>query len=272
MPDLQGYTLPLSPQGTAALVAGPPWYYAGNVLQVDYWADPQQVRAVLPPGLTLPEVSIADPDEARCTAIFVEFQSCGADARELLTPARSQYSEFALTVHAMQGDEQVTTCPYIWVDRDFALARGWIQGYPKKLASIWMTRSYGLDSVADPGLQPGAPFAAAAAANGYRLAEAVVTLEGAADGPSTVAAPPLLNVRHFPRLDAGQHHMTALHELARQREKDVVISDVRQGSASLELFPAPGEEHYALRPLRVGRGYRYGLSYRVDDLHIERAL
>ena len=30
----------------------------------------------------------------------------------------------------------MTTCPYIWVDRDFALVRGWIQGFPKKLGSI----------------------------------------------------------------------------------------------------------------------------------------
>ncbi len=52
-------------------------------------------------------------------------------------------------VNAMLGNELVTTCPYIWVDRDFALVRGWIQGFPKKLASIQMTRSFGLDCKAE---------------------------------------------------------------------------------------------------------------------------
>ena len=38
------------------------------------------------------------------------------------------------------GGETYSRCVYIWVDKDFALARGWYQGYPKKLGSIWMTR------------------------------------------------------------------------------------------------------------------------------------
>ena len=35
----------------------------------------------------------------------------------------------------------MTTCPFIWVNQDFAMARGWIQGYPKKLGDVWMTRT-----------------------------------------------------------------------------------------------------------------------------------
>ena len=65
---------------------------------------------------------------------------------------------------ALTGDvtfldgEVVTTCPYIWVDRDFALVRGWVQGFPKKLGSVWMTRSFGLGTLADPALAPGSTF------------------------------------------------------------------------------------------------------------------
>ena len=54
--------------------------------------------------------------------------------------------------------------PYIWVDRDFALTRGWIQGFPKKLGSIWVTRSFGLGGPADPGMEPGARFGVTCAA------------------------------------------------------------------------------------------------------------
>ena len=62
-------------------------------------------------------------------------------------------------VNALLDGEEVTTCPFIWVDQDFALARGWIQGFPKKLGSIWMTRTFGLDAAADPGLRPAAATA-----------------------------------------------------------------------------------------------------------------
>lgn len=31
-------------------------------------------------------------------------------------------------------------CPYIYVDNDSAMARGWIQGYPKKLAAVHQSR------------------------------------------------------------------------------------------------------------------------------------
>ena len=66
-------------------------------------------------------------------------------ATSCVDPIRSHYREFFIVVNALLDGEEVTTCPFIWVDQDFALARGWIQGFPKKLGSIWMTRTFGLD-------------------------------------------------------------------------------------------------------------------------------
>ena len=122
----------------------------GDFLVIEYWADPEAVAAVLPAGLE------PHPDPGRCAAVFADWQSCSDGGAELVDPSRSQYKEFFIVVNALLGDEEVTTCPYIWVDRDFALARGWIQGFPKKLGSIWITRHHGLDYAADPGLRPGA--------------------------------------------------------------------------------------------------------------------
>jgi len=34
---LQGFTVPLSPQGEANLASAPPWHYAGDVLAVEFW-------------------------------------------------------------------------------------------------------------------------------------------------------------------------------------------------------------------------------------------
>ena len=88
-----------------------------------------------------PASSPTAEDPGRAAALFVDWQSCTDSRDELLDPARSQYKEFFIVVNAVLDGEHVTTCPYIWVDRDFALVRGWIQGFPKKLGSVWMTRT-----------------------------------------------------------------------------------------------------------------------------------
>jgi len=241
-------------------VPAPPWHYVADFLVVDYWADPDAVRAVLPPGLA------EHPDPGRCAAIFADWQSFSEGGDELLDPCRGQYREFFVVVNALLDGEEVTTCPYIWVDRDFALVRGWIQGFPKKLGEVHVTRTFGLDTVADPGLRPGAVFGGTLAANGRRLAEARITLERPSAAGPVHNAPPLVNRRHFPRLAAGQHDAPAVDELVRSRSRDRAISTIWEGSADLRLLGAPNEEHDALAPVRIGRGFRFTFAYTVDDL------
>src|SRR5881397_1849425 len=171
MGSSRGYSLPLSPGGTASLVPAPPWHYVGDFLVVDYWADPDAVRSILPEGLD------PHPDTGRCAAVFADWQSCSEDGDELLDPVRSHYREFYLVVNALLDGEEVTTCPFIWVDQDFALARGWIQGFPKKLGEVWMTRAYALQCKAAPGIQPGSRFGATCSARGRQISRARVTLE-----------------------------------------------------------------------------------------------
>src|SRR5581483_7828925 len=197
---LQGYSLPRTPLGLSSLVPAPPWHYAGEFLVLEYWADPGAVAAVLPPRL---EPYAEDP--GRCAALFVDWQWCTDGGGELDDPVRGQYREFFVVVNAVLGDEAVTTCPYIWVDKDVALVRGWVQGFPKKLGRIELTRSFPLVSPASPPDGPGGRFAATLTANERRLAWGAVTLERASEAGPTHNDPPIVNVRHFPRLEAGRH-------------------------------------------------------------------
>src|SRR5439155_1254802 len=179
-------------------------------------ADADAVAAVLPEGLT---PFAGDP--GRCAALFVDWQSCSDSGEELLDPVRGQYKEFFIIANAMLSDEHVTTCPYIWVDRDFALIRGWIQGFPKKLGEVHITRSFGLDCKAE-----GRTFAGTLTAHGRLLAEASVTLERLSEHAPTHNDPPLINRSLFPRLAAGRLLDAAVDELVRARSSDRSISAI----------------------------------------------
>src|ERR1700754_5241706 len=48
---LQGFTAPRSPLGIAALVPPPPWHFAGDVLAVEFWNDPDLSIHTLPAGV-----------------------------------------------------------------------------------------------------------------------------------------------------------------------------------------------------------------------------
>ena len=133
---LQGFSVPLSPEGRTSLTPAPPWHYAGDLLVVDFDAEPAAVAAVLPPRL--------DPDPRApggCVAFFVAWQYASEGGEEFVDPARSQYNEFILLVNALYNGRPVHTCPYIYVDSDVAMARGWIQGWPKKFGQVRVYRS-----------------------------------------------------------------------------------------------------------------------------------
>jgi hypothetical protein len=204
--------------------------------------------------------------------VFADWQSCSENGDELLDPVRSHYREFYLVAGALLDDEEVTTCPFIWVDQDFALARGWIQGFPKKLGEVWMTRTYQLVCRAAPGIAAGSSFGGTCSARGHRLAQARVTLKRPSESGSLHTAPPIVNVRHFPRLAAGRHDDPQVHELVRSRSRDRAVSEIWEGDAELELHAAPGEEHALLAPVKTGRGYRFTFAYTVDDLETVKEL
>ena len=61
----------------------------------------------------------------------------------------------------------------------------------------------------------------------------------------------------------------AVHELAGSLSRDRSTSEIWEGSATLELFRAPNEEHTALAPVRMGKGFRFTFAYSVDDQSAE---
>jgi hypothetical protein len=205
------------------------------------------VAALLPDG-----VDLADEDPGAVAIIWADWQSCGESQSELLDPVRSQYKECFVVVRCRWNGEHYSRCVYIWVDKDFALARGWYQGYPKKLGSIWMTRPVTVGR-AGPRLEAGGRFGATLAANDRRLAQVSLTLTGASVTGGFVNALPMLHSRWMPAIDPSQPD--ALSELVTMRSQDVELGPVYTGEPTIELFDAPGDELSMLRPYEMIAGY-----------------
>ncbi len=259
---LQGYSVPLSPLGKAALIPPPPWHYAGDVLAIEFWASPNAIAALLPPGLS------ADPDSPnRAMALFTDWQFTAQDD-EHLDPARYQYREASVLVDARHDGIPVRWSPYSYVDNDAALARGWVHGFPQKHGNIHQTRSFAAPGRAAAPIAAGSRFGASLSAHGERLMTARITLRDALHDPNKLLARPMVLQRHFPCLTAAQQTKPAVHELALVLLDDPRIADAWMGEAELSLPAAGGEELHALTPIQVGTGFRYSLSYSVSDLRV----
>jgi acetoacetate decarboxylase len=247
VPELQGFMVPRTPEGRASIVPAPPWHYSGDVLTIEYRTDPSNVAALLPPG-----VGPAPEDPGAVAIVWADWQSCSDSGEELLDPVRSQYKECFVVVRCSHGGETYSRCVFIWVDKDFALARGWYQGYPKKLGQIWMTRPVTVGK-AGPRREPGGVFGATLAANDRRLVDATLTLTGPSDTGGFVNALPMLHSRWMPNIDPAEP--APLDELVTMRSQDVEVGPAFTGEPTVTLHDAPAEELAGLRPTETIAGY-----------------
>ena len=247
MSEMAGFYYPRTASGRSSLLPAPPWYYSGDLLTVEYRTDPARVAALLPPPLAL-----ADEDPGAVALIWADWQSCGSDGAELLDPVRAQYSECFAVVRCTFEGRVFSRCVFIWVDTDFALARGLVQGYPKKLGSIHQTRPHPFGRAA-PRIAPGGVFAGTLSAGGRRLAHAVVTLREEATSNGFVNAHPMAHNRWMPSVEKGAPD--ALSELIASGSASFEAGPAWRGDAALELFESPTEELADLAVDEIIGGY-----------------
>jgi acetoacetate decarboxylase len=216
---------------------------------VEYRTNPDNVRQVLPPDVDLAH---DDEDPGAVAFIWADWQSCGANYDEILDPVRGQYKEAFVVVRCRYQGQLFSRCVFIWVDKDFALVRGYLQGYPKKFGSIYQTRPITVGS-AGPRLEAGGRFGMTLAASDRRLANATVTLEGPGTSNGFVNGHPMLHHRWFPAIELDGRD--SLSEVVTMSGVNVELGPVYAGSATLELFDSPTEELTLLAPEEILGGY-----------------
>jgi len=233
---LRGFTAPLSPTGRSSLVPAPPWHYAGTVFSIDYALPPAAAARFLPEGF--------GEATGRAVAHFCEWQST-SDGSELLDPVYAQYKEFFVVLEAERQGGRAFYCPFIYVDQDLSLLRGWLQGLPKKLGSVWLTRSYPLAHPAAAPPAAGTRLGASLAVKDRRLAQATLTLTGEPGVPKGF-------------LEGGLHGLDAWsgdpagRRVVRMAAEGHVLGPFHAARADLEFLDAPRDELSALRPSSVG--------------------
>ncbi|GAA0921326.1 MULTISPECIES: acetoacetate decarboxylase family protein [Streptomyces violaceusniger group] len=233
MTSVRGYFPPRTATGAASLIPAPPWHYSGDLLTIEYRTDPARVRELLPEPL-----EPAEEDPGAVALIWADWQSCAAGGRELLDPVLSQYKETFAVVRCTYRGRTYSRCVYIWVDKDFAIARGLHQGYPKKLGSIHQTRPHPYGPA--PRVEPGARFGATLAAADRRLAQVVVTLREPSGTGGFVNGHPMAHHRRLPSIENGKG--LALDELIESGAASFEGGQPWVGDAELELFDSPTEE------------------------------
>ncbi|MGA2294970.1 MAG: acetoacetate decarboxylase family protein [Acidimicrobiales bacterium] len=247
--SLRGTPFPRTRSGKASLLPPLPWHYSGDLLTVEYRTDPAAIAALLPNDVSLAH---DDEDPGAVAFIWADWQSCGDDGAELLDPVRSQYREAYVVVRCRYEEQLYSRCLFIWVDKDFALVRGYLQGYPKKLGSIHQTRPV-TRGQAGPRLEAGATFGMTLAASDRRLAQATVTLEDTADSNGFVNGHAMLHHRWFPGIELDGHD--SLAEVVTMSGVNVDLGPAYAGRATLELFDSPSEELTSIAPREIIGGY-----------------
>lgn len=247
MGQLNGFLYPRTERGAAGIVPKPPWFYSGDLLTVEYRTDPARVKELLPDPLEL-----AGEDPGAVAMIWADWQSCSTDRAELLDPVRSQYKEAFVVVRCSYRGQTFSRCVYIWVDKDFAMARGIHQGYPKKLGSIWQTRPHPFHQSA-PQIAPGGAFGATLAAGDRRLAEAVLTIGEESETNGFVNGHAMAHHRILPGIEAGSPD--AYVELISSQGAAFERGQAWKGDVDLRLFSSPTEELDRLSIEEIIGGY-----------------
>jgi hypothetical protein len=236
---LRGFAPPLTPSGRSSLVSAPPWHYAGWVASAEYELDPRVASTFLPSGF--------GEATGRATFHAVEWQAT-TDGGELLDPAYAQYKECLVVLEALRDREAVNYLPLIWVDQDIAMVRGMLQGIPKKLASVWLTRSYDLDHPAAAPLRSGTRLGATLAVKDRRIADLRLTLTGEPGSRLGLLARPTFGLLLAPTVVVGEE--APAPRLVRMSAV-ATYGPSHRAVAELDYHESPHEDLASLMPRRV---------------------
>ncbi len=264
--DLKGYSVPFSPDGTVQIAGGPPWNFGVDVLAVQYRTDPDEIAKLLPEPL---ELSTEEPDVAYVW--FGDWQGLWAGNEGMLgvNPERCLYTECLIGVRCSCDGTEGQRVVYIWVDKDFSLARGWFMGFPKKFGMVAMGTTNRHLHALNPGMQacgPGSKYAAVCESHGERLVTASITVREQIT-PDALPKPfgtDLFHTIHFPSADVTDKSRPVAHQLIQTVSSNLSFGEIWSGDGDLTYHPALFEEHTRIAPKEILGAYIIPVGFRIE--------
>jgi acetoacetate decarboxylase len=253
--NLKGYMLPLSPEGKSSLLDAPPWHYGGDVMHLTFKTDENKVRQLLPPPLEM------GPSPGKGAVWFVEWVSASDSRPDLsyVNPERSIYRECIVMVSCQYDGVPGYYVPYIWVDNDFTLMRGFIQGFPKKLGRVHITSLHELTPRVG-GKKAGARMKGICVSHEERIVEgSMVFREQVA--PEEVPAVKFYLMRHIP--DITNPEKPLAHDITVATIADVKVADPWVGEGEIRFMPSVFEEVANLLPVEATEAFSFSIGLTI---------
>lgn len=239
------FTGPITFSGKSSLVPPPPWIYGIENISAHVFFDAKSLKSFVPEPLEIVDgegwiyiASIYSTSEHNLDMFYEE-------------PELTQYMELGIGIKVKYENKTYTYFPFMWVDKDFALYRGIILGYPKKFAKITMSRfNPMLKGYSEP--KEGIRIGGYAVRGSERLAKMIIELK---EKVNKIPFPfgPIIQFRLFP--SAGD--CSEIFELG-QVIAEAEVKDGWYGNIiSLELRGAVNDELDGLKIERTLGGYYY---------------
>ncbi|WP_016729673.1 acetoacetate decarboxylase family protein [Saccharolobus islandicus] len=232
------------------IVPPPPWIYAIEMIGVKVYFDPGKVLDLIPPPL-----EIVDGEGFVYVAkIF----TVSGNRWEMLyeDPEETKYMEAAVALKVKYNANIYTYFPFMWVDKDLPLIRGWLLGYPKKLAYISMSEFHKLlDGYSGP--SSGVKMGGYALRNGKEIIRMKITLREKVS-QSPIPFGPILQFRRFPAVQDG----TDVYELGQAISSDFRVGEVWQGEGEVILNGSINEALEVLKINKIEGGYYFNWSFK----------
>ncbi|HDR8040748.1 TPA: acetoacetate decarboxylase family protein [Bacillus cereus] len=240
--NMQGFTLPLSPNGTSTLIEAPPWGFGGDSLEVSFEVDLQMFCRFLPEPFEL------SSQPGLISVTFVDMTSLGNPELAYANPERTQYRECLIKMHCKFKDQEGWFVPLSWVDKDFSLLRGFIQGFGKKLGNIHLTKFHDLNPLIGSKEAGKKMKAICESFNGLHI-EAGITLEQEVT-EDIYAGNSMFVIRHYP--DIEDPTQLLVHEVSELVVRNVRKESIWKGNGEISIYGNKTDEYLQLlQPKKV---------------------
>jgi len=211
--------------GDSSAIEPGPWHYGADYVAVYFDGEPDRLRQFVPEPFDL--------DGRGCIAYVCEIVSVSDSRRNMISsqPDRTIYYEAAVGIRSSFEGRRGVYFPIMWVTTEWALMRGILNGYQKRLADkIAMTKLHPLN----PGVPPigrGTELSGFCVKGSERPLSVRVKVDrkGSPEDLQSFAA--TFGMRMFPKTEQSQGSVAEAVEVLKWNAK---VSDVWLGEGFLE--------------------------------------